>query len=80
MKKSRKNGKKPSSLRIAKLVGGKTEPKLTSEIIRDMKNTPIDIHNPDIEDGWEWLVLKKRSERSRRIRHQKPADQDLKPA
>lgn len=29
----------------------------------------IDINNPDIESGYEWFVMKKRSQRNRRVKH-----------
>ena len=33
-----------------------------------VKQEPIEIGNPVIEDGWEWFVLKKRSQRNRKSR------------
>jgi hypothetical protein len=36
--------------------------------IGDTHSSNLDLKNADIENGFEWLVLKRRSQRQRRIR------------
>jgi hypothetical protein len=39
----------------------------SGELLTELKS--IDINNTDLEDGWEWLIFKRRSQRNRRIRN-----------